>query len=91
MALRTPSVRLTNLKAMRTKFASYVMVGVLGLAASILTGGCSKDPDADNSAALPPPPATAPVASPESRAADARANRKAQSTVSEGAERGDGR
>jgi hypothetical protein len=76
---------------MGTKVAPYVWLGALGLAASILTGGCSKDPDADNSAALPPPPATAPVASPESRAAEARANRKSQSTVSEGAERGDGR
>ena len=76
---------------MRTKFVTYPLLVVLGLTASILTGGCSKDPDADNSAALPPPPAMAPVASPESRAAEARANRKAQSTVSEGAERGDGR
>ena len=76
---------------MRSKFVPYAWVGVLGLTASIVIGGCSKDPDADNSAALPPPPAMAPAESPETRAAKSRADRKAQSSVSEGAERGDGR
>ena len=56
--------------------------------------GCQNDQNADNAARLPPPTATAPVKSPEDRAAESRAANKAvtpENPVSPGAMKGDGR